>query len=281
MFHQPFINPASMTGLEKTSLALFHRNQWVGFNNSPVVNGINFNTVVHRKSRVGGTFVYDKLGVNKFYEASFDYSYALIETSFSSLALGGNFNMKMIQSNYSELETVVSNDPLYTGNTPLLIAPNGRFGIYYKHKQFYIGAALRNLMHNKVADVATSPTVNNQLDPSKMHLYLHGGYQFQMNQDISLSASFLGKYVTNSPMQGELTAMLGLKEKLFLGATYRTSNDVIALVKVPISKMFTLGYSYDMSISKLSKYLSGTHEVLFIISSKSEKNKPINPSIRF
>ena len=102
-----------------------------------------------------------------------------------------------------------------------------------------------------------------------------------MNQDISLSASFLGKYVANSPVQGELTAMLGLKEKLFLGATYRTSNDVIALVKVPISKMFTLGYSYDMSISKLSKYLSGTHEVLFIISSKSEKNKPINPSIRF
>ncbi|MBS1941403.1 MAG: type IX secretion system membrane protein PorP/SprF, partial [Bacteroidetes bacterium] len=63
---------------------------------------------------------------------------------------------------------------------------------------------------------------------------------------------------------------------VWIGATYRTEDAVSLMVGYWMKKTFQFGYSYDLTMTNLRNYTSGTHEVMLGIT--FGKNPPAPPS---
>jgi type IX secretion system PorP/SprF family membrane protein len=96
----------------------------------------------------------------------------------------------------------------------------------------------------------------------KIHMNLIGGMKFDMNQNFTLTPSFLVKMMAPAPVSVEATLQGEYKEWLWFGASYRHQSDVVLMAGLNISKKFKFGYSYDHSINRLNNYVKGGHELV-------------------
>ena len=53
-------------------------------------------------------------------------------------------------------------------------------------------------------------------------------------------------------------------ENIEFGLSYRLNSSVNALVNFNVTENLRIGYSYDYSVNNLSKYNSGSHELLLL-----------------
>jgi hypothetical protein len=90
----------------------------------------------------------------------------------------------------------------------------------------------------------------------------------------------LVKATNGAPLSYDLTACFLFNEKFWLGGSYRINQSTGALggfVDFQISRQLRLGYAYEHSISDISDYTNGTHEVLLIYEFKFLKSKLKSP----
>ncbi|RYG03651.1 MAG: type IX secretion system membrane protein PorP/SprF, partial [Chitinophagaceae bacterium] len=89
--------------------------------------------------------------------------------------------------------------------------------------------------------------------------------------------SVMFKEDTRGPTSMDITSSFLLKEKLWLGASYRTGvnlwkknswnnslfkqNSLVGVVEVYFLEKFRMGYAYDYSLSRLGNISNGTHEI--------------------
>jgi type IX secretion system PorP/SprF family membrane protein len=281
MVHQPFINPASMGAFDNLNGALFYKNQWVGFDGAPKLQGINLNSPVgNGKNLVGFTFVNDKIGVNSQMEMSGSYGYRMKTSDKSHLTLGLSATMRMIQSDFANVETSVV-DPLFQANSPTLIMPNFKFGAYFNTDNFYVGFAMPNLLHNDIQYNGGEFVGETSFDIQQTHFYLHSGYRYAINEKLDLNSSVLFKQVAGAPFQTDINVLLEFNKRFGIGTSFRTSKEIIALAQFRINSMFKLAYAYDYNLGELNNYSSGSHEIMLILDFKGNSKKPAIEAPRF
>ncbi|NJM79684.1 MAG: type IX secretion system membrane protein PorP/SprF [Flavobacterium sp.] len=55
-------------------------------------------------------------------------------------------------------------------------------------------------------------------------------------------------------------------EKFEIGASYRINSSVNILTSLLVTENLKIGYSYDYSLNNLSKFNSGSHEIILLYS---------------
>ncbi len=107
-----------------------------------------------------------------------------------------------------------------------------------------------------------------------------GGYLANIGQNLKFKPTVLLRYAINAPISAEITGQFIIKDKLWIGGMYRLNESAGAILGLQVSKQIRLGYAYDYSLSKLSGYDGGTHEIMvnYIF---SYKNKVIIDPIYF
>jgi hypothetical protein len=70
------------------------------------------------------------------------------------------------------------------------------------------------------------------------------------------------KVVFGSPVSTDFTVQFLYKEKIWLGTSYRIGDAIAFLFEIKVTNQILLGYSYDITLSKLSGYSRGSHELL-------------------
>ncbi len=273
MLYHAFINPAAISNDNVFNAAIFHRSQWLGVPGAPTTQGLAFNVPFKdAKNTVGLLVLHDKIGVNNSTQVSAAYAYKLKLTQKLSLSFGLNAFVNIIQSNYNSLESGDVYDPAFSNNTASVVMPNFKFGTYLKGSKFYAGFAIPNLLENRIAGTNKGDT---KFNAQNLHYYLHGGYLFDLDPKNAIGISTLIKQASGAPMQIDINAQYIYNKKLGLGLSYRTSKELVAMVNYQITPMFKLGYAYDYNMSKLSKYTSGSHEIMLIFSMVRDK-VPVN-----
>jgi hypothetical protein len=96
---------------------------------------------------------------------------------------------------------------------------------------------------------------------------------------MSLHPSFLLK-TDLIKFQPEIGAIFKYQDNFFGGLTFRgysknTKDAVVLIAGLKLNKNFILAYSYDISVSKLTTYNSGSHEVIL----NYNLNRPIGKEI--
>ncbi|MFK7785131.1 MAG: type IX secretion system membrane protein PorP/SprF [Crocinitomicaceae bacterium] len=269
MVHQPFINPAAAGAKTNFNGALFYRAQYVGFDGAPRVAGLNVNSPIGKgNSNIGLSVVNDQIGVNDVTDISLNYAYTLRFANESRLSFGVSGILSLMQSDYGSVQTNGINDPFFTDNTPTLLAPNVKLGVYYQKNRFYIGLATPKLLQSDIV-FTNEYAAQSRADLSQTHVFLQGGYRFTINETTELHASSLMKYAAGAPIQFDFNALVEFKEKFGIGLSGRTNGDLAAIVQYRITDMFKLSYSYDYALNRLSDFSTGSHEIMLLVDIKS------------
>jgi type IX secretion system PorP/SprF family membrane protein len=270
MFYQPQVNFASSVGYNNgVSGFASSRNQWVGFDGAPKTYGAQVvMPLTELNSSIGIRFGRDEIGVNTRDLISIGYSYRVKLTEGLVMGISLSPQFRLLQSKRAELVANDIQDPYLSSNVKNQMAPNSEFGAYLFSNKFYVGFALPGLLVN---DITTAGKVNTYADFGKLTYLLHGGYQLDLKSG-KLNFSTLIKSSYGSSVHIEINTMYTfLEDKLGLGLAFRTSKDLLGLVRFNVNKVFSIGYAYQYTYSGLSNYQNGSHEVMMIYELSSNK----------
>ena len=263
VFNGMLINPAYAGTREVVNAVALYRNQWVNVPGAPKTGVFSIDSPVkNQKVGIGMNLVVDKIGVTSHTGFSGVYSYKLYFNR-STLSFGLQGGVGFYNSNYSEVQHSNGStvDPAFI-NDYHMVLPNFSIGTYYHTERFYAGLSVMDILGNTIQD-QLYPNVSNDLSINIVsHFFLTSGYMFDLTPNVSLQPSFLLKYVTGAPPEGDINLVASFYDLLSFGVAWRSNASVDVLTQVKINQKLSLGYSYEYTTNELSSFTSGSHEIV-------------------
>lgn len=257
MYNTINVNPAYAGSRGALSVFALHRAQWIGLDGAPVTNAVSINTPLNSsRLGLGVSIINDKIGPTTENTISGDLSYTIPTSETFKLSFGLKATANLFDLNSAKLNPVDLDDPTLQNFSKF--NPNIGAGVYFHSDKAYVGLSVPNFIETNRYD-------DNQvaINKEKMTYYLIGGYIFDLNSNLKFKPAVLSKMIAGSPLQVDVSGNFMLFDKLTLGASYRWSAAVSAMVGFQISDAMYIGYGYDRETTNLKNYSNGSHEIFF------------------
>jgi type IX secretion system PorP/SprF family membrane protein len=295
-----YLNPA-FTGLTyEHRFALNYRNQWPGIKSAYQTYMASYDyNLSGLNSGIGGYILQDRAGTSNLVttQGALNFAYRFKINKFSEVRTGISIAMTQKRLDFS---TLIFNDQLVSGiTTP--VSQEGRNlepinymdlggGALFNSTNYWLGVSAKHLNE-------PNSSMTGNMDALPIYLSVHGGYRYiisargsnrsQLEEFISASVHFrkeqkfdqfdIGAYYFKSFMNVGIWYR-GLPFKHYeRGYPNRESLALLLGFEVP-DKNFRVGYSYDLTISKLGiNNTQGAHEISLVyeIAKKKKKNKRV------
>jgi type IX secretion system PorP/SprF family membrane protein len=254
------INPSYAGSRGGLSVAAFYRQQWVGLNGAPRTMSLEVDgPVLSSKLGLGLVIVNDQIGVTKQTEVMTSYAYR-INVGGGLLALGLGAGLVATNTAWSDLIVLDPGDEYYLIDSRVFVVPDFSFGVYYNAKNYFLGFSIPRLLGYKFDFDKNKYSL--KVEPGQYNYVLNTGYMFSLGQKTKLMPSALVSYSFGDKLLYDVSAHFILNDRLWLGATYRSTSAVTALAQFAINNQFKVAYSYDYNFGKLGTYSNGSHEVM-------------------
>lgn len=252
---------------------LYHK-QWTGWENAPVTQNVNLNFTPKLGAwGLGLSLENDKQGFETTLSPRFSFGYGFNIGTGSSLRVGASagFQQKGLAGDkLKPLSQILNtgNDPSVPASAVSALKPDFGFGLYYNNTNFYnlyVGLSATHLVENQFTyQVGASGSV---FSTSRRHMYLVSGCEIPLSSFI-LYPTVLFKY-DFAKAQIDLNLYGEFNGKWGAALAYRNDQfraDAITLMgRYKFSTNTFIGYSYDLTLSKLGPFASnsyGTHEIV-------------------
>lgn len=287
--NNPYIlNPAAGGMADIIQIETTSRFQWLGYNggprsimltaNSPIRIGSSSSNAVDEfnvlddkffrspkvstgktKHVVGGKFINDAIG--PFNRTSIYGTYGVHIPLSSSMNLGAGLGVGFTNFAINESRVVLyeENDIAYSsflGNSASQGIFDANAGLFLYSQRFYAGLSMSQALNNSVIFDNTSTQSN-----YNRHLFLMARYTADINEDLAIEPTLVGKYVQNSPLAFDIGARVVLNQASWFGLQYRTSNALLFQVGSNLIKNLYIAYAYEHAIGKISLAGNSTHEI--------------------
>jgi type IX secretion system PorP/SprF family membrane protein len=272
-FYKPMINNPAYTGKsENVNAMLISRSQWTGFRGAPQLNLLTIDgSLMEEKAGIGLSFISDKKGLNKRAGGYLNYAYRVKINDNSSLRFGIALGVIDHTIDYTDALVENSSDPFLFGSTEHKTAFDANAGLVLILKEFELGVSAPQLFGNKISYVDNKSTRANYLQTRHYLASLKYGFLIAKEKKIYIVPQALVRIVPNSPFQYEGTINLDWRDKLWIGATYKSNYALVAHAGVCLYKQLSIGYAYDFIMGDLANYSGISHEIM--VSFKFGKNK--------
>ncbi len=272
MYNTININPAYAGSRGVMSIFALHRSQWIGIDGAPVSNTFSINTPINNsKIGLGLSFINDKIGPSNENAISVDFSYSIETSQDYKLSFGIKGTGNLFNLDVAKLNPTDQNDPQFQ-NLNNVFSPNVGAGIYLHSENTYLGISVPNLIESKRYD-------NNSVAifKEKINYYFIAGHVFDISNNLKFKPSLLTKIVEGAPLQVDVSGNFLINDKFVIGAAYRWSASVSAMVGFQISDPLFIGYGYDLETTNLANYNSGSHEIFLRFEILNNSNKMTSP----
>lgn len=294
MFNSLVINPAYAGYKENVNVSLLHRDQWSGMKGAPKTQSIVADGAFGYDNNVGLgiALVNDKIGLQRETSAHLNYSYRLrLRDDESRLAFGLAVGLTQYALNNDDAQLATINDPNFMGNQSFF-TPDAKVGIYYSNAKFYSGLSATNLLSTALD---SKNSLQKTIGKKAESFYFSAGYLADLSENIKFKPSILIKESAKNPTNVDINSFFLIDEAVWLGASYRAgvnlwkknnlnsgtfkANSVVGVVEVFIAQNLRLGYAYDYSVSSLSNYSNGSHEISLglIINANKRSTSMVSP----
>ena len=296
------VNPA-VAGIENyTDVKISHRMQWVGLQDAPVTTYFTIHaptkkdeyeretaTSIHARGQnprgknyvadytppanhggLGLTIINDRTGPLNNFIATGTYAYHLGIGPHTSLSMGVSAGISNLRLDASKLQFANgTQDPAVAGSGYLNnIRPDISAGVWLYNRDYFIGLSAQQIVPQRV--VYNNNNVGLEEGKLVPHLFLSAGYRLFITDDVTFLPSAVVRYVSPLPMGFDLNAKIQYQDFVWAGASYRYQDGFAGMVGINISNSFNVGYSYDLTTSRLNTVSKGTHEIVlgFILGNK-------------
>lgn len=282
------MNPAAVGAENGLDISLGFREQWVGIDNAPQNYYLSVNSTLNLSGKtignaslrtgsseiipvtptaqiklkhgIGGFVAADNYGPFKKITGMLAYAIHLPIANKFHWSIGLNAGMSNLNFDRDQITLAESSDNTFNAFAANQMAINYvdmNVGTYIYNRDFFVGYSSNQMMQNNIYFSGT-PT-NGKLN---IHHFLMGGYHFKISEKMKLSPGFLVKYMSPAPVSLDLTAKLTFDDTYFGGFSFRNGDAVIVMLGAKFNDMFRIGYSFDYTLSSLSDYNSGGHEII-------------------
>lgn len=289
-FSQMFYNPGYAGDGNEIEAKLLNRNQWMGFGDGVPNNFIAnidapFKLFGHRHG-AGLSLIRDNIG--GFSNTGVNISYAY-RRGFIQGDLGIGIALNMISHEFY-LEKIVTSGGDVT--TDILIPTTGNndrpmifdmnLGLYYSADNMYFSVSARNLLGSNINYYQKEPV---SIRPK---VYLGGGYNYQLTNPLFSVEPIVFLATDIATTEFNLSSLVYYNKLFFGGLGIKTNttlatSDVIALAGFKLLNGIQVALSYDISLTKMISYNSGSFEFMLGYSFNLDMDKDIRKykSIRF
>lgn len=267
MFNGLVLNPAYAGSREYFSATFLYRAQWLGMDGGPRTQSLGIHAPsANLRHGFGLNFFNDKVGVSSATSLRLAYAFRIPIGERANLSLGLEGSFENFRNNYSQLRIVQPNgspaDGVFT-DTPdsRLWAPNVGTGAYFQSKHLYLGASVPRLL--TVAETERDNQNGIADNGGRLPQYLFtGGGMIPLGRSVKFKPSFLVKATANSPVSVDLNGSFLFADMIWVGASYRINDAAVFMLELWPAKNLRIGYAYDLTISELADYNSGSHEFM-------------------
>lgn len=295
MFNKLSVNPGYAGTSQALCGTLMYRDQWNGFPGSPKTGLFSLDYGRILGGGIGITVDQDQLGFDKTLKAKLAYSYHLSLGGLGTLGIGLDAGMiqKSITGNF------VAPDGTTTvggGGTDQSIPWTGTsattydvgLGLYFTNNNLYVGLSSLHLPAQTLTNSGGSSTTTYEFEyQMARHYFVMAGYKFNLGKSFTLTPGILAKSDAAST-QVDLNLYAKYNNMIFVGVSYRLTDAIPVMVGLewPLKNAKStvkFGYSYDITLSALKKYNSGTHEIMLGFCQKfvKEPKKQSHQNVRF
>jgi len=273
MHNKLIYNPGYAGTSEAICANVLYRQQWVNFPGAPKTGLLSFDMPIGQLPlAIGLNVMSDQIGFAK--------------TTFARLALAWNFRPGggpgvlgigidggILQQSFNGVwitpdgNNVQDNSiPAYTSGTGTNVATNAGlnkltydlgFGAFYSiANTMYVGISSTHLA---AQDIVASDSVKYAL---ARHYYIVGGFTFNLTQEHAIQPNIKVKSDASST-QLDVNLTYIWNKTLSVGVSYRMQDAIAPMIGYRFfkDKSLRLGYSYDLTMSKIKGFSSGTHEI--------------------
>lgn len=247
------------------------KSQWETLPGSPKFQSITAHMPFYLAGGgVGIQFFHDALGAEETtgFEASYNYVY---ESSIGLFSFGLSLGLAQKRLDGSRLRapdgiyeglTIVHNDPVLSDTQGAGIGPSTNLGVYFANDYLEAGVSIDQFLANKI-------TLSNSEETTfhlKRTFNAFVEYSYPLNDLVQLyPAVFIKSDLIQTQVDFSVRADYqdvyfgGL---LFRGYSAQTIDALAMFVGARLSSKLSVSYAYDITLSKISTFSEGTHEIL-------------------
>lgn len=249
---------------------VLYRQQWVNFPGAPKTGLLSFDMPIGQLPiAIGLNVMSDQIGYDKTLFARIALAYNKpIGAGILGIGIDGGILQKQFNGTWITPDgtgVYDANIPNYTSGTSTLTTnPNLNklsydvgFGAFYSiANKMYVGISSTHLA---AQDIKQSTDIKFAL---ARHYYIVGGYTFDLTQQHALQPNVKVKS-DGASTQLDVNLTYIYNRTLSVGVSYRMQDAIAPMIGYRFlkDKSLRFGYSYDLTMSKIKGYSSGTHEI--------------------
>ena len=280
-FNGLYLNPGYTGSHDVLSAMAIYRHQWVKVPGQPQTASVALHSPLpNQHLALGVIYTFDKIGVTKTntLEANFAYRLFLGKKKDIKLSFGISAGFTNYRADLDQVQTTEANDPNFIGNNQRRWLPNVGFGIYAYSDRFFAGISLPKLLLNRLDGKMKLYETSSAVSRQYYHLVATAGYVFNIGTKVKFMPSVMLKYVpVNAPVTADFNATFIFIDRVWLGAAYRLLDSYNFMAAFAVTKQLRIGYCYDLTVSRMNKYTSGSHEVMVSFDAAFERSKVTSP----
>lgn len=263
VFNHFSVNPAVAGSKDCLDVRLGYRQQWVGLEGAPRNGWASLHGTLGRKKNgpnrnrhgIGFFAESDNAGNWGYTRLVLAYAYHMQMARDYHLSFGFFGGAQQMKYDVGASTVVDYSDPALDSRATALVVPEVTPGIWAYNKVAWAGLSMHQALGNRISGIGTDSRLARQF-------MLSGGYKYRIGRRTALIPSLLLKKSKAAPWALDINGMVEWNRKFALGAGYRAGDAVSVLMKVSFAKYFQLGYSYDITTSRLRVGSSNTHEII-------------------
>ncbi len=270
------LNPA-MTGKQGDIQAFIsNRSQYMGVQGSPQTNYFSIDGLTNGgKVGLGLTATHDVTDILSKTSALVNYSYLLKIDMNHHFRFGLAAGAQNYRIDFSKANVIDAFDNIVLGSSQSKTGFCSDFGISYEFKDFQFGFAIPQLLNQRTTFNTNS--VYNLKYSNVRHIRSTVKYDFFLSKSkgIKLYPMVMLRYVNGAPLQWDLNAVADYKKWGWVGISYHDSYAMTFSAGIRFHNL-TVGYAYDMSISKVSNLSKRSMEFVIGYQFGSDKKQGNN-----
>lgn len=280
LFNPMSINPGYAGSLNMIGLGAINKLQWAGFGDgAPVSTAVSINSPISPfgfNSGIGLSILNDKYGFNSDLGISFSYAarfkFKVIDGSLGIGVNGGVVN-NSINPTWTFPEGAADNSIPQKKESSINFDLG--LGLYYNTERMFFGVSATHLNESKI---------NKSTQPARYtrQYYVTGGYSLELGKAWQYEPSVL---ITTDLASSRFAfnSIVKYNKKFWGGVSYRIGEAFTGMIGMELFNGVKIGYAYDYSTSRISRYNNGSHEFMLGYNFQLKKEKPPQQykSIRF